>query len=566
MAKAMCPICRAPVPRQTSFSVTVSLRNAIDRLFKDDAEYRKRKAEAHNPSAVAASTSGESTKRMHYSEAMWAAGRAQYAALLAALTNRDTFPEIDNGLIQQDFDCFVSPPPSLPTPEASMTFSTTDIGASPELREDLRTGMSRCIRTGGIYAESEPFLSKCTNTVICDVANIAVEVQLGTVSSPIQRRTVGSDVVAAVLSPHYTIPYGHGNVHGVRYILSPFIIRVLRQILSYGSISPDGLSIIHDMVVDVINRVVKLAIVHAHNGADITSAPGGNDVSYETRIPVPAGLATSEGELFSHDICVTMAVSDAVNRDNMRAGDRATIGEGGEIIRLCSILAGMSGVLANELRRHQIAEIQKAVNKLNEARPFLVAERLDRLGIESDLVFAPNVCALVVSHIHGIVLTVEAAVAVAAIAEYLSTQIIELSYNAAQEENASMIEPIHIDRAIRKDAELDDCFPADIISARCHDNAFLHSAALQESFLDLDKEFYYRLATLAQNVPGRIVVDPISGRHLQLEERITRFRRCHCTYLDAASALGAYERAQVRYVYVCVLFNFVAGCAICFVT
>ena len=88
---------------------------------------------------------------------------------------------------------------------------------------------------------------------------------------------VTTDVVACTAPTKHRL-YGFGSRCGVRYVLSPAICQVLRQVHPDLSISGEALSVINDILVDFLERILQKAravvtVAASHNAFWASSGP-----------------------------------------------------------------------------------------------------------------------------------------------------------------------------------------------------------------------------------------------------------------------------------------------------
>jgi hypothetical protein len=549
-ARGMCPICRSTVPRNYQASVTVALRNAIDRIFIHDSDYQQRKEEAHRPPATISAPATSTVAA--YSDAMHDAAAEDFESariILDQVYYDEEREQLQSGLPPEWLRCFVpvEAESALHLSPASALDESVAVGTMPHT-DVIFAEMSRISRKSGIYAETPGFLESCAKSMQDHIKNMMSEIGYHHPSR--LAHTVNS--VQAALKPHHTVVYGKGGAKGVRYILSPYIAGVLRQVHPTMHLTSEGLSTIHDLNVDIIDRVVSMAVHCVTSGGNppVVAGQGLSDTDYSSRVPIPVTHASSRGMVPDRpDICVVMAGPESLAELAFPHDGCPNVGMTGEVLPAAAIMAGANGIVIAELLKHATSECTKALTKLFvsafDVERLMRHHIVDDLRTMSGLQFCPVHVALIASHLHNVALTPQAAVVLATIAEYLTAEILELSGNAARDHKSLLIGPHHIDMAIRYDSELDAVFPGDVMSARAYVTSFLDAEVDDAALMRHWGPLTHLLLDRARQQPHGIIVDPISGRHLQVLETGANFRYTYLAFLDAACELNAFDRAQV---------------------
>lgn len=544
----MCPICRSTVPQNYQLSVTVALRNAIDRIFKHHTDYQQRKEEAHRSPAVVSSAS--TAEVATYTDAMHDVAADAFERIRNMLDQIQTHEDRRQpDMSPETLRCFlpVTGGDEGPGSSSSEPFSTLHPVANRVESGVMHVEMTRLCRKSGIYAENVDFLENCSKSIHDNVWNMLTELKIFSPS----RRTHTVDSVYAALKPHHTMGYGKGGVKGIRYILSPDIVCTLSQVHPTMMLTSSGLSTVHDINVDIIDRIVALAVEFMSNGggSGATSDLLGSDIDYSIRVPVPVVYTVAESVSEPYDIYVGMAGPASLIDCANPIDGCPIVGMTGTVLTLSAILAGGSGFLIAELLRHATSECMKALTKLSTAsfdfEQCLRARKVDDLRTVSNLQYSPVHVALVASRLHNVTLTPQAAVALSCFAEYLTAEVLELSGNAAREQKSRLIDCEHVDHAIRYDSELDHVFPGDLMSAHPYVVPFLLRPIDETALIEHWGPLTQSLINKAKNQPHGIIIDPLSGRHIQLSSSGSSFNGKYLAFLDAASELCAYDRAQV---------------------
>lgn len=199
-------------------------------------------------------------------------------------------------------------------------------------------------------------------------------------------------------------------------------------------------------------------------------------------------------------------------------------------------------LLSGELLRHALHEGDKAVAKA------LAADLRDGapLGLAAVLVFSPERVAELALREERVVLTDGAAVFVAAVAEYVMAEVLEVSGFEARRRGADFLEARHVARAMGLDAELSALFLGGrgggrrgLVRGGSMGHTLSEPAPPQPSTHALDLLLLRRAA----GMPGRILVDPRDGCHRMAASAAGPWLSVR--ELDAACELSASARRAV---------------------
>eukprot|EP01033_Poteriospumella_lacustris_P008986 gene8986-6454_t len=244
--------------------------------------------------------------------------------------------------------------------------------------------------------------------------------------------------------------FGYGVVGNIRHLLGAQLAKVLLQIHLMLMLDEVAMSVLHDLVVTTMLDV--------------------------------AGFAKAQsmqcGRLSATLKCGDAAAGEADQRRPWEYSVYEVSAEGTEgmgdvlpVVTMDDVLVAIRTIVCGDLARHAISECAKAVTKYRERN---TTGNVPPPGMEmrhwAGLVLAPESVALIVDTYFGVGdvrLTVEALICLAALTEYLSAELLELSGNVAMQHALNVISPIHVSMAILTDGEMTRLFPG-MIRCGCH--------------------------------------------------------------------------------------------------
>ena len=254
------------------------------------------------------------------------------------------------------------------------------------------------------------------------------------------------------------IPYGKKlmgfGVSTVRDVWTPSLLALLRQQHPTLRLTPEGLSVLHDLVTDVMLRVLARVTdmqneyYNAHSCAE--DCPSGPLGEY---CVVNAGPEGGDGRLdATQSIRLFFENSGQLNgRLYLEAPQRCT--------REKDIFAALRYIFSGMLITVAVKEAAEALEKFCSRLPDALDGNMDPLRTcLAKSTFQPEHVALMAERVRNISMTTKAALVLAAVMEYLSAEIIELAGDNAKNGGHTYITPRHIMLVIHDDDELKATF------------------------------------------------------------------------------------------------------------
>ena len=284
--------------------------------------------------------------------------------------------------------------------------------------------------------------------------------------------------------------YGFGYPGIPRCLLGHGLVHVLHQIEPDGKIDEVALSVIHDMVVSLIVRLVHNAkrvakIVRlGHPLMDYRCDPNDEvklcDYGFtkferinwiETESATDGGSLQKAKEAWTSELYreVDFPDNDSPNGDDTMRSRLQHLSATNSLTKRVAIITFQNiqriipSCLCGQLEKHAQSEIIKALTKykavLHESELNIPLD--GKTGRSSGLVMSPELVFSMLQHLpeyqapDSLSMTIEAAIALACITEYIAAEILELSAKLAQ---GSVISPRNVMIAIKSDSELDSVF------------------------------------------------------------------------------------------------------------
>jgi hypothetical protein len=322
----------------------------------------------------------------------------------------------------------------------------------------------------------------------------------------------------------------------LRFLLAPSIPIVLRQIHLGTRLDPTALAVIHDMICDLISRLVSKATEFAESCEHLDSDEEENEQWNYISVVASPGMSGGEFEL------------GFVNRTTVDLAVEAGLGESLEknktVITARHIQAAVRFVFGSELAKHAVSEGTKAGVKLLAAD---IVSDVDftnmgvQFGEKCGLQFYPQDVALIAQKFRGgSIQTPSAAVYLTAVCEYITAEILELSGNAAIDHQEHVITPRRVSMAVRNDDELNSLFPGCIRESGVSGVLYPLPAGHDIVWSSPATTAYVALTrSLGAAAPHGVIVDPLTGAHIHPASG------AHLPVLDAACGMTAVDRARL---------------------
>jgi len=572
-------MCRSAIPQKIKLNVTVSLRQAINRIFADDPEFQCRRAAAESaesarhsvvttpigaavPIMAQAGLNAVETNVTSLMSRIVAVGAAQ-------LEKRSLFLALE----LEPWKCYrhqlVSPAARtlyedfldqlLDDAGAAARINAEEIATLVESASSIPTAPrppSSCITDDMISAilfkaivlKYEPEVIVLLQEVLTEFIGRSLQavasVALGSCGVADGRLVITSDEMIQALTVHGHSVYGYGGPCGVRYLFGRVVSKVLSQIHPSVTLDAIAMSVIHDMTCGLLYRIVHRAMQSA---GSMQRGPfdydDGTHICMYTRVPAGATRQDTDFELDNNDMHDTY-VKIAIKEDEARNNDSGNIIPNGvTVVQARDIQNAVILIFRGELAKHAVSEGTKAVLKWEGAGCSLDDAAFSR---SAGLQFLPQDVALLVEQLFpSCMLTAVAAVCLAAVLEYMVAEISELSGNAASESGEPRcIFPHHVLVCVRSDEELNNLFQGSFRDGgMVVDCPELHEAPGAVPVSSAISAYGELMEALGVASPRGIVVDPISGAHTH----VATGAGTHLPVLDAASGMAAADRAHLAY-------------------
>jgi len=266
------------------------------------------------------------------------------------------------------------------------------------------------------------------------------------------------DVIASM--PLGKTMLGFGGPHGIRYVWSDQIHRVLKQVHPTLEFEPTSLSVMNDITSYMLVKILECA----------------NKMKLKQRIPDTMDRELDEDGAIV-DVRAFFAVSINAGADTeggfsdnfktriyMHTEDDFMLGDGWilkpldppiDCLSSHEIQAAVHIVLSGQLARLAASEGTKAFTKFNKEN----GDTSVGMGRKAGLQFSPEHVSLIAGRLSDSYrLTAGAATYLAAVLEYLSAELLELSGNVGKDNLFNTVTPRHILLAISNDEELAKLF------------------------------------------------------------------------------------------------------------
>lgn len=330
-----------------------------------------------------------------------------------------------------------------------------------------------------------------------------------------------------------TAVYGYGLPDVPTGIWSTQLYKVLKQVHPDTEIGAEGLAVADDYISDLLRRLVLAAVQLPTPQTLLKADPDDPPPKYVlSSIGKQLDLDRQGGEDGEDvDPEAVIAVEDDDKEETA----------GMQVVDSRCIQTAVRGILPGELAKHAVSEGTKAVTKftsaVSEQRPgvefekfihspfsMLFGQRDDgrrsrsktaglQFSVEAVAALASKVC-------HGGVLLSEgAAVYLAAVLEYMSAELLELSGNAARDNKTGTITARHIGLALWHDEELDKMTSHAAIRGAgvlLRIDSALKKALSSSSSCSKECGFDAVFAEMVAAAPDRCLIDPRDGCHYTL--------------------------------------------------
>ena len=584
----ICPECRLPLKKEdeTRLRVNITLRDAINKLYPDAIEARRQAIEA------SASASSSSSALMLKGASRLVPGQQSAWAFAAdSSPSRDDLQAVMAWLNQSVAELDVE---SLRDPrelqkvrvrekmcEDANSLRQEGGDSVVVLHNSIRDFMSRHFlrilrRAGAVgdYNSISQELRDITGMFLEDMIRNAVAH-----SETFLKKVVTADDVLSA-RPQGKRLLGFGGPFGIRHMWSTMICKVLKQVHPYTGIDHKALSVLNDansvMLVELLNRAKEMACGSALYRERPNAEDEKDDDSQAFGYKVVCAGPDSEPTSF------TTKVYNAKYDDS---GEFTAVEDPGPIIRYRFIENAVRMWFPGELAKHAVSEGTKAVTKFTSGvgygfpspddyvgrgpgRPFVSAE--SRAGLQN----SPSNVALIASRVTGgFPMTEAAAVYLAAVLEYITAEVLELSGNAARDNSKKLINCRHIHLAVLNDEELDTVFrDCEIRQGGVLPN--IHKALSKKISAERSQDVHAdvsfakiminkaRAAATASGAECTVFIDPRTGFHMGVyenedvdedneddededEEHSSRWYARRLPELDAISTQGQQARRKL---------------------
>lgn len=355
---------------------------------------------------------------------------------------------------------------------------------------------------------------------------------------------ITNDVMHNCLRNAHLDVYGHGGVAGVRFVLCTGIKRVLASVHPGVLLSGPSLSVMHDMIVDCIDRLVRAGLQHSY----CVSSTG-------LVVHVPAGPMNTTSGHYNTDETVDLVLEAHQVPHGAVASTVPT-----RTLNSHAIQTAILQCMSPQLAKFAVSEGNNCIMKLSHhGYADLISTTATSLDSRCGLEFSVPYVAMITKKVHDVTLTVEGAAFLTAACQFLCAEILVLSGNYAVDSGITMLDARSIMLAVHNDEELKKFFPNPIAGAG--GVSMMHGAVVQiqnalpvddvegeenedeERYLmGLSKTSFEYMLLKKMKGAGGVMVDPRTGRHCTIAPMVGMVS---VPEFDAACGSDAQTRAAV---------------------
>ena len=411
----------------------------------------------------------------------------------------------------------------------------------------LDSDFRRILRRAGIVAENSDVFEELRGILmvyfekmITDVISYCGRVRTYSIIT-------ADDVLAS--RPFGSRLLGFGGPLGIRNVWSTMVQKVLKKVHPECSLGPKALSVMNDIISFLMEEVLDKARIFAMKKYLHPKGPQderddddiGNDLG---AVGVKTFYAYNQpGKIYTGDY------------DNLTSGGYTEIKDTISMISSKEIQAACKLVYSGDLSRRAVSEGTKAVTNYfqseNNNSTFSSSITKESVGSCCGLQFSPEVVALVASRMtNGFPMSEYTAVYLAAILEYMTEEILDLSGKVSQDKGTSLIGSRHLKLIIDNDEDLIKTFKNCVIREGGV-YPFFHSILLPEGVeYKIVSKFEELMvakalaAARASNSSCAVFVDPRTGLHMGVTNK-NKNSIFPLPQLDELSKQGQEERRRL---------------------
>lgn len=323
---------------------------------------------------------------------------------------------------------------------------------------------------------------------------------------------------------------GFGGACGVRGIWSSMISAVLAQVHGKGtSVDPRALAVLNDISTYLMDQILTISIEGRGRQHVVSSDPEveknelGDEV--DNRAFGYLEVRVGDNDVAEPDFKGKHSVRIYLEHDDDMSSPAVKLATPVACITKSDVQNAMHLLLPSDLAKHAKAEGTKAVNKLRFAGrnrgPGYIS-----MASQAGLQLGPEYVALVASRLtRDYPLTEKATTYLAAVMEYMTAELLELSGNECKDAKSSCIGCLHLSRALLNDEELNELFKDTCVlrdagvMPHIHDNLVAFERDDEGEGED-NESFVQRMASRArdaanaQGLPLAVFIDPRTGFHM----------------------------------------------------